>query len=98
VFCKCISGLTITVFVEYLSAGASGSFAVVVGDIVEITNTSAANGDGCDESNANINRNANPTPVATDTQTGYGVQATATFTISAGTTEVTLSAGPIVVV
>ena len=81
-----------------LGAGASGSFAVVVGDIVEITNTSAANGDGCDESNANINRNANPTPVATDTQTGYGVQATATFTISAGTTEVTLSAGPIVVV
>jgi hypothetical protein len=78
-----------------LGSNASGSFAVVEGDVVEITNTSAANGDGCDESNANIFRNSNPTAVATDTQTGYGVQATATFTITAGTTIVELYAGPV---
>jgi hypothetical protein len=77
-----------------LGANASGSFAVVVGDVVEITNTSAANGVGCNEANANIFRNNNPTAVATDTQTGYGVTATATFTITAGTTIVELFAGP----
>jgi hypothetical protein len=78
-----------------LGANASGSFAVVVGDIVEIENTSAANGVGCDEANANIFRNSNPTAVATDTQSGYGASATATFTITAGTTIVELYAGPV---
>jgi hypothetical protein len=78
-----------------LGASASGSFVIVEGDIVEIQNISAANGDGCDEANANIFRNSNPTAVATDTQTGYGVQATATFTITAATTIVELYAGPV---
>ena len=78
-----------------LGAGASGSFVIVEGDIVEITNTSAANGEGCNTATANIDRNG--VNVDTDTQTGYGVTATATFTITAGTTDVTLSAGPIAV-
>jgi len=76
-----------------LGAGASGSFVIVEGDIVEITNTSAANGVGCDEANVSIFRNSNPTAVATDTQSGYGVTATATFTIPAATTIVELYAG-----
>lgn len=76
-----------------LGANVSGSFAVVEGDIVEITNTSAANGTGCDTATANIDRNG--VNVVTDTQTGYGVGATATFTITAGTTYVDLYAGPI---
>lgn len=74
-----------------LGAGASGSFAVVVGDVVEITNTSAANGVGCDQSAVYIDRNG--LNIITDTQTGYGVQATATWTVTNGTTDVTLSAG-----
>lgn len=78
-----------------LGANASGSFVVVLGDIVEIENTSAANGEGCDEANANIFRNSNPTAVATDTQSGYGANAVATFTITAGTTIVELYAGPV---
>ena len=78
-----------------LGANASGSFVIVEGDIVEITNTSAANGDGCNTAFANIDRNG--VSVDTDTQTGYGVTATATFTITAGTTEIILSAGQIVV-
>lgn len=78
-----------------LGSNASGSFSVVVGDIVEIQNTAAANGVGCDESNANIFRNSNPTAVATDTQSGYGSGAIATFTITAGTTIVELYAGPV---
>lgn len=90
-----VSKNSVVVASGVLGANASGSFAVVEGDIVEITNTSAANGDGCDEANANIFRNSNPTAVATDTQTGYGVQATATFTITAGTTIVELYAGPV---
>ena len=78
-----------------LGANASGSFVIVEGDIVEITNTSAANGEGCNTAFANIDRNG--VSVDTDTQTGYGVTATATFTITAGTTDITLSAGQIIV-
>jgi hypothetical protein len=78
-----------------LGVGASGSFVIVEGDVVEITNTSAANGVGCNTAFTNIDRNG--VSVDTDTQTGYGVTATATFTITAGTTDITLSAGQIVV-
>lgn len=78
-----------------LGSNASGSFVIVEGDIVEIQNTAAANGVGCDESNANIFRNSNPTAVATDTQSGFGATATATFTITAATTIVELYAGPV---
>jgi len=78
-----------------LGSNASGSFAVVVGDIIEIQNTAAANGVGCDESNANIFRNSNPTAVATDTQSGYGSGAIATWTVTAATTTVELYAGPV---
>ena len=75
-----------------LGAGASNGFPVVVGDIVEVTNTSAANGVGCDSASAIIDRNG--LNVVTDTQTGYGVGATATWTVTAGTTYVELYAGP----
>jgi hypothetical protein len=74
-----------------LGLGASGSFPVVVGDIVEITNTAAANGVGCDQSAVYIDRNG--LNIITDTQTGYGSTATATWTVTNGTTYVTLSAG-----
>jgi hypothetical protein len=74
-----------------LGVGASGSFAVVVGDIVEITNTAAANGVGCDQSAVYVDRNG--FNIITDTQTGYGSTATATWTVTNGTTNVTLSAG-----
>jgi hypothetical protein len=74
-----------------LGAGASGSFAVVVGDVVEITNTAAANGVGCDQSAVYVDRNG--LNIITDTQTGYGSTATATWTVTNGTTDVTLSAG-----
>lgn len=74
-----------------LGASASGSFAVVVGDIVEITNTAAANGVGCDQSAVYVDRNGSN--IITDTQTGYGSTATATWTVTNGTTNVTLSAG-----
>jgi hypothetical protein len=76
-----------------LGAGASGSFAVVEGDIVEITNTSAANGVGCNTATANIDRNG--VNVVTDTQSGYGVGAVATWTVTAGTTYVDLYSGPV---
>lgn len=75
-----------------LGANASNAFPVVVGDVVEITNTSAANGLGCDTATAIIDRNG--VNVVTDTQSGYGVQATATWTVTAGTTYVELYAGP----
>jgi hypothetical protein len=88
-----VSKNSIVVANGILGANASGSFAVVVGDIVEIANTSAANGIGCDTATATIDRNT--VNVVTDTQTGYGVGATATFTITSGTTDVVLSAGPI---
>jgi len=74
-----------------LGLSASGSFPVVVGDIVEITNTAAANGVGCDQSAVYIDRNG--LNIITDTQTGYGSTATATWTVTNGTTYVTLSAG-----
>jgi hypothetical protein len=74
-----------------LGASASGSFAVVVGDIVEITNTAAANGVGCDQSAVYVDRNG--LNIITDTETGYGSTATATWTVTNGTTDVTLSAG-----
>jgi hypothetical protein len=89
-----VSKNSVVVASGILGANASGSFTVVVGDIVEITNTSAANGVGCDEANANIFRNSNPTAVATDTQSGYGVGATATWTVTGATTIVELYAGP----
>jgi hypothetical protein len=90
-----VSKNSVVVASGVLGAGASGSFVIVEGDIVEITNTSAANGVGCDEANANIFRNTNPTAVATDTQSGYGVGATATWTVTAATTIVELYAGPV---
>jgi hypothetical protein len=74
-----------------LGVAASGSFAVVVGDIVEVTNTAAANGVGCDQSAVYVDRNG--LNIITDTQTGYGSTATATWTVTNGTTDVTLSAG-----
>ena len=74
-----------------LGVGASGSFPVVVGDIVEITNTAAASGAGCDQSAVYVDRNS--FNIITDTQTGYGSTATATWTVTNGTTYVTLSAG-----
>ena len=67
---------------------------MVVGDIIQIQNTSAASGVGCNVATANIFRNSNPIAVATDTQTGYGVGATATWTVTAATTIVELYAGP----
>ena len=74
-----------------LGVGASGSFPVVVGDIVEITNTAAASGTGCDQAAVYVDRNG--FNIITDTQTGYGSTATATWTVTNGTTYVTLSAG-----
>ena len=74
-----------------LGLGASGSFPVVVGDVVEITNTAAANGIGCDQAAVYVDRNG--LNIITDTQTGYGSTATATWTVTNGTTYVTLSAG-----
>lgn len=88
-----VSKNSVVVASGVLGANVSGSFAVVEGDIVEITNTSAANGTGCDTATANIDRNG--VNVVTDTQTGYGVQATATWTVTAGTTYVDLYAGPV---
>jgi hypothetical protein len=86
-----VSKNSIIVASGVLGLSASGSFPVVVGDVVEITNTAAASGTGCDQSAVYIDRNG--LNIITDTQTGYGSTATATWTVTNGTTYVTLSAG-----
>ena len=79
------------IFTGTLGAGASNSFTAVVGDDIQITNTSADSGAGCNIANVTIDRNT--VNIVTDTQSGYGVTATANFTITPGTTSVVLYAG-----
>jgi len=71
----------------------SGSFTCVVGDVLVASQTSGIKGGGCNTAAAQIDSNAGTQ--ASDFQLGFNVTATATWTVTAGTTSVTMYAGAI---
>lgn len=71
---------------------ATGSFTCVVGDILVAEMTSGVKGIGCNSAQSDIIRNGSTT-VASASNTGFNVLATSTWTVTSGTTSVTLDAG-----
>ena len=70
---------------------ASGSFTCIVGDILVAEYTSGAKGFQCNIAFTEILRNG-ATIVATDTQSGFNLLSTSTWTVTSGTTSVTMTA------
>ena len=69
----------------------SGSFTCIVGDILVAEYTSGAKGVACNTAFTEILRNG-ATIVATDTQSGFNLLSTSTWTVTSGTTSVTMTA------
>ena len=70
---------------------ASGSFTCVVGDVVEAQMISGIKGIACNNAFASVDRNG--VTVASQSVSGFNQIATATWTVTAGTTSVTLNSG-----